>query len=159
MSNIPKPSSLNLAGVKYINYIFADEINNMPLPSDGEINLNDIILRSGAVWYNLYFTPGTLKGKVAQKQTEAGNIYNIDYSLSIPRDSVANTNPIDTMSRRPFIMLLMDNNNIAKVYGSKEKPLLAQYEIPKDGSPNGQNGYDISISGKTDFAPAYIVTF
>jgi hypothetical protein len=157
MSTISKPALINLAGIKIARYIFADEIESMPIPSNGIINETDVVLKTGSAWYDLYFTPGTIKGKVQQKQTDAGKLYSIEFSLGIPRESFENTNKIDLASRRPIVFKITDNNNVTKIYGSNSKPLTIDYDINKDGLPGGANGYDISITGKTNFAPADIV--
>ncbi len=158
MSSINKPSILNLSGFKSIKYIFADEIDSIPRQSDGVINDSDIVLKTGSAWYDLYFTPGTLKGKVSQKQTSAGNLYEITINLSIPRESASNSNAIDLLSRRPVVLKALDNNGINKLYGNNNEKLIAEFDVNRDGLPGGQNGYEITITGKMTNYPPDIVT-
>lgn len=156
--SLPKQNAINISGIRSIEYAFADEFSKLPNPDDNmTIKASDVTFKPGYSWKEFYFTRGTIKLQVKQLPSSNGNLYGISIKLNYPMDNSEATRILDLLSRRGFVLKMIDNNGIEVIYGTATSPLLIIFDINKGARPGSENDYDVEIAGKTQTAPGYII--
>lgn len=156
MSDINKNLITNISGGKKLYYVFVENIISIPDASDHVITLENILMKSGEDWNEIYGTDFTISFNINTEDTAAGLIYNVNISLRHPKDQASITLLFEQLRRRPLVLRFIDKNNVQMLIGSINIPVYATYNIKKEGDPYAYNGYEINFKQQYTEPPYYL---
>lgn len=155
MKSLPKFNGDNIGGVHKFWFIPARQVDSIPEPN-GQVIDQDIVLKSGAAFYEGYSTLETLRFEEDHEKSEHGNFYEQVLGGFYPKESPGVTQQFEEMAADRFIVIFQDNNNYYKLLGSLENPLRFEADMDTTDTPGGRNGYTFEFRREADKrAPFY----
>jgi hypothetical protein len=156
MNDIEKESDDNLGSVKKIEVVKMRDIVLFPAPGKITAPANDIALKSGIDWTDIYFTAETAEVKEERQEDDAGCFDKLAITAKLPYIN-STTDPIlDEMSKYPLVARVTDANDTIRIYGRPMNPLRLSFARGIPPQSAGYNGYGITISGSVRNPPLFV---
>lgn len=157
MQNFTTFSGPNLGGCKSFLFIPINDISSIPDPVDMVIS-SAVVLRSGKSWYTGYSTLETLEFAERQKNTRAGSSFDKIINGSYPKQSNSMLALFNEMDGQRFVIQITDNNDVVRLVGTINNPLIFRFDFTTGQQAANLNGYKFVFEQEdTDPAPVYSV--
>lgn len=117
-------------------------------PADLTIGFNVVSFLTTDNTIQIYCSPGSLSFTEKETKEKFGTVYNAELKAFIPKDSPEARNIIDQMSRRKWVVIILDQNEQFKVSGTPDIPLRVSFDMDTGSDPSERNGYIVSFYGK-----------
>jgi len=147
MKHLNKPSD-NLGGLLSIWAV---------PPSDIYISFNAVSFFTTENIIEMYCSPGSISFTEKATQEKYGLGYKNQLNAFIPKDSPEVQSIINDMSRRKWVVILLDQNEQFKVAGTPEIPLRVSFDLDTGIDTPDCNGHSISFYG-TQTSKAKFIT-
>jgi hypothetical protein len=129
----------NMSGNKTLMLIPVNEIDNIEVVDMNKKILHPILLRR-------FFKIDVYDLKHTSEIED--DFYNNQISASIRSKENLNAT-LNKLSRMRFVAKVIDNNNVAWLYGTKEEPLRFEFEYISNANSDAVKEYEIKIKGDT----------
>lgn len=117
-------------------------------PAELTINLNTISFSSTANIIQLYCSSGSLSFSEKETKENLGTVYQTEINAFIPKDSPEAQEIINGMSRRKWVVIILDQNEQFKVAGTPQIPLRVSFNLETGSDIPDRNGHTVSFYGK-----------
>ena len=155
--NISKSPQKNVGGVASLSYVLVSEVEKFPVIMKYQaINFDDIVLKDGAEWQTIYFSPETCQTDSENKTDDAGSYYNNTIKADYPAENADASIALESIKDIPMLVIAKNVNGVEKLFGTPENPIRLQYNQPTGESVMKTTGYEISISGAGIY-PAFFI--
>lgn len=114
-------------------YVWASDVESYGIANDNSVN---VILKSGKLWNEILFTPGT--GRIVERAVldDAGRAYEQELSVDIPGEDEIMIEWASENDLRPII-IKVDQNNGTKIYGDLLNPVRLKITWNTETSSSG----------------------
>ncbi|WP_201980385.1 hypothetical protein [Hymenobacter rubidus] len=150
---LSQPALPGLVGYTAVYYHWADGLGPVAVAA-GRV-VGDLVSSAGFQWQELPLTQHTIKLTETSKESRHGSTYQVKLQGERPQ-AVANVlGSIDTLARRPLVLLVRQHDGQLRLVGSAEEPLRL---LPTGTGqhPGTRAGLDVLFSGLTTrLAPFY----
>jgi hypothetical protein len=137
----------NVGGVEALWYADVADVLNVPDPDEPLIS-TDIVLRSGAAWYQLVATRTTL-GFTQDGKTDRHGPYFLPKLKGVLAKATATVAAgLEALDDRRFLLLYRDHNGTTWLVGEPDAPLTFTDKYDT-GTATARNNYDFLFSGET----------
>jgi hypothetical protein len=155
--SIQKSKNKNIGGIASLQYVLTSEVSKFPtLTKYKSILFSDIVLKSGVVWKDIYFTPETCNADSENKNDDAGNFFSNTIKLKYPSENDETSIILEDIKDTPMLVLTQNLNGVKKLFGTPANPVRLQYNQQTDEAVMKQTGYDITISGAGIYPAIFI---
>jgi hypothetical protein len=144
LSDLEKQLGDNVGGFSQLKIIDIDNIDTIPDHVDYEIT-DDIILDTD--WFNISFTPKTLKLSPGEIDNEKGTGFKPIITFFHAKDNAVSLYWLELYKQKNIIIKLKDTNNNYIIVGSSETPLKLKYKFVKNNNYSSRPGYQVTIYG------------
>ena len=116
-------------------------------PSDITISFNTANFRTTANIIEMYCSPGSLSFSEKESLETCGTVYKTEINGFIPKDSPEVLAIVNDMSRRKWVIILLDQNEYYKVAGTPEIPLRVSFDLDTGSDTPDRSGHTVSFYG------------
>ena len=146
----------NIAGFDYLEFIPSSSVTHIPDQEDGVIS--QAISNTLGALFSLKATKSTIVFNESPGNDAAGNFFSQEISAFLAKVTPEILAKLKSMENYAFIVVVKDNNNLKRLVGTIESPLLFRYKTDQKTTPQERNGVLVEFFGKsTDSAPFYLV--
>ena len=137
MKHLNKPSD-NLGGLLKIWAVPPDDIT---------ISFNTANFRTTANIIEMYCSPGSISFTEKESTENYGLGYKNELNAFIPKDSPDVQAIINDITRRKWLVIMLDQNEYYKVAGTPEIPLRVSFDLDSGADTPDRNGHTVSFYG------------
>ncbi len=137
MISLKKPSE-NLGGIL--------KIWAVP-PTDVLIQYHEANIVSTDRIIELYCTPGTMSFSEKETTQKPGKLFETELKGFIPYSNTEYSPILDELSRKKWVLVFMDENQLFRICGTPEIPLRASLNLDTGSAMSDSNGILISFFG------------
>jgi len=116
-------------------------------PADITIGNNTASFASTENIVEMYCSPGSMSFTEKENKSGSGTKYKTDLSAFIPKDSPESLLLIESMTRRKWVIIYLDQNEQYKVSGTSDIPLRVAFDLNTGSDTPERNGHSVSFYG------------
>jgi len=116
-------------------------------PSDLLISFNAISFLSTENIIQLYCSTGSLSFSEKETEESLGKVYQTEINAFVPKDSPEAQDIIQEMSRRKWVIIILDQNEQFKIAGTPKIPLRVSFNLNTGSDTQDRNGHTVSFFG------------
>lgn len=151
MTSIPKPSGLNIEGVKSLKYIDVADVADVYQPNTSQHTVI-ILLKAYKALSEIYFTKREASFTETPQTDASGIWYKQSLPFVVPKDSPDLAQIVKNLSGKRFIVVFTDNNEQIKVLGSLKAPCRLARSVQNPASGRNQHAFEFTaIADNTTF--------
>jgi len=145
MDTILRHQGTNIGGINSIFWIFSEDVQAFNMSWDtGYCSIGFV---SGKNWNSLYGTPESMVLESDCLPMPGGMKFTYKIKVLVPKDRSDVEMILVKMTLRNLLVLAVDKNNTARVFGTKDNPMKMTYKLLKPALLEGFTGYEILFSG------------
>jgi len=116
-------------------------------PSVISIVSNTVSFSTTDAIVEMYCSPGSMSFSEKQAEGKPGISYKTELNAFVPKDTPEAQAIIDDMSRRKWVVVYMDQNELCKVVGTVDNPVRVSFDLGTGADTSEKNGHTVSFYG------------
>lgn len=147
LTDIFEPCGPVQGGIDLVKVIPVDQVISIP-KARGHVVETPIVLKTGARWYDLWFSPGSGNFKEPMGDDVQGEYVKPVVSLFSPRETPTVAYFAARLQGVRCLVVFQDGNRLSRIVGSLEYPLSFKHEFDSGASANSRSGSTFTFSGE-----------
>lgn len=130
----------NIGGLLQLRLIRKDDVDFIPEPADGVI-FGDIVPKAGRAFVSWNVTFESAGSESQNRISREGASKENSIRFLIPKDRASMKSQLDAAVDDEFIVIVIDGNGTAKVFGSLDMPMRFAYDHSSGEAISNRNSY------------------
>jgi len=147
LTDIFEPCGPVQGGLDLVKVIPVDFVVSIPKAKRHVVE-TPVVLKAGARWYDLWFSPSTGSFKESMGDDVQGEFVKPVVSLFSPRETPTVAYFASQFQGVRCLVVFQDSNGLARIVGSLEYPLSFKHESDTGSSFNSKSGSTFTFSGE-----------